>query len=305
MNNKIRIVYLTGGNINNDELQYENIDPNIEQMNESDIIVDANNEYIFQDDQNPNFNQNEISGNVNAYNEYIFQDDQNPNLNQNEISGNVDQELDDNINNQLNQQSESFIESPSFIPANTVTPSLVNSEYFNISRMNLATIKENTVLYHGTFDVDMFNPFDIRLGKDVLTAYFSNNKTRAADRIMHCAMQAESNKGYLHTFRTKKPINKVLVKSITEIKGLNEKEISNQFCKSDKIKLNGLMFQIQRKKLDEYGRQTIYFDYQLAICDPDEYLEYISTQQCILPYTLSQPYRPLYSEPIDNEIINS
>ena len=59
---------------------------------------------------------------------------------------------------------------------------------------------------------ESFNPDDIRLGNDNLVSYFSPNKRLAADYITGCALYPSKN-GYIHKFRVKKDITKLMILS--------------------------------------------------------------------------------------------
>lgn len=170
--------------------------------------------------------------------------------------------------------------------------------YMEPSKTSLYTIPKGTILYHGSLYKESFNPFDIRLGEDKLVSYFSPNKRLAADYIVGCALYP-NRQGYLHKFRVKKDIEKVMIVSTFEKKAnwtLNF--IEDTFCsRKFRIQLDGIGFFFPRRdEKDLYNAGTVQsdpkitFDAEFAICDPNEYLEYISTQRCVSMRKLSADY---------------
>ena len=96
--------------------------------------------------------------------------------------------------------------------------SIYNDKHINYmepSKTSLYLIERGTILYHGSMSKGQFNPYDIRLGDDRLAAYFSPNKRLAADYIVGCAL-FPTKAGYLHKFRVKKDIAKILIISAYE-----------------------------------------------------------------------------------------
>lgn len=89
--------------------------------------------------------------------------------------------------------------------------------YMEPSKTTLYTIPRGTLLYHGSLTKESFNPFDIRLGEDKLVSFFSPNKRLAADYIVGCALYP-TRSGYLHKFRVKKDIEKMMIISTFEKK---------------------------------------------------------------------------------------
>ena len=174
--------------------------------------------------------------------------------------------------------------------------------YMKPSSTTEYTIAEGTILYHGTMTKESFNPFDIRLGDDNLVAYLSPNKKLATDYIVGCAIFPNKN-GFIHKFRAKKPIDRLLILSTYEKKKQwNLKFIEDSFCSRQyRIQLNGIGFFypkvneidfIQEATGDDVMDLTApSFDSEFAICNPNEFLEYVSTQRCIASRKLSAQYR--------------
>ena len=148
---------------------------------------------------------------------------------------------------------------------------------------------------------ESFNPFDIRLGDDNLVAYLSPSKRFASSYIVDCAIYPNKN-GFIHKFRVKKPINDILILSTFEKKKQwNLKFIEDSFCsRKYRIQLNGVGFfypkadEIEFKQegdLNNITEEKQSFDSEFAICNPQEFLEYVSTQRCIASRKLSDQYR--------------
>lgn len=203
----------------------------------------------------------------------------------------------------LNQVQQVDVDNTQFEYQNRMSiynPSKLN--YMAPSRTTEYTIPEGTILYHGTMTKESFNPYDIRLGDDNLVAYFSPNKKLAADYIVGCAIFPNKN-GFIHKFRVKKPLEKVLILSTYEKKKQwNLKFIEDSFCsRKYRIQLNGIGFFYPKvdevEFIEEATGQSVVdlkapsFDSEFAICNPNEFLEYVSTQRCIASRKLSTQYR--------------
>lgn len=164
-------------------------------------------------------------------------------------------------------------------------------DYSPPSSISYYKIPQGTELYHGSFNRDSFNPYNIKLGDDILIAYFTPNIKLASDYIMGCAQYPEKKGGFIHKFRVKKDINKIIVISRYDKKNNWTKDyMENKFCQK-KIGLNsdytdGIAFFFP--KGEENGE--IQFDVEFALCNPNEYLEYISTRSCVSMRKLSEPY---------------
>jgi len=170
--------------------------------------------------------------------------------------------------------------------------------YMEPSKTTLYTIQRGTVLYHGSLYKESFNPFDIRLGEDKLVSYFSPNKRLAADYIVGCALYP-TRSGYIHKFRVKKNIEKIMIVSTFEKKAnWTLSYIEDTFCsRKFRIQLDGIGFLFPRRDEQQLYNPTsiqedprVSFDAEFAICDPNEYLEYISTQRCISMRKVSDEY---------------
>lgn len=175
--------------------------------------------------------------------------------------------------------------------------------YMDPSQTVLYTIPKGTILYHGSMYKESFNPFDIRLGDDRLVSYFSPNKRLASDYIIGCALYPDRS-GYIHQFRVKKDISKILILSQYEKKkDWTLSFIENTFCsRKFRIQLDGIGFFFPRHDTDllantiltdnenDTSKPADTFDSEFALCNPNEFLEYISTQRCISMRKISDNY---------------
>ena len=168
--------------------------------------------------------------------------------------------------------------------------------YAEPSKTSLFTIPVGTILFHGSLNKEAFNPFDIRLGDDRLVSYFSQSKRLAADYIVGCALYPTKS-GFLHKFRVKKDIGKILIISPHERQNhWTLRFIEDSFCsRKFRIQLDGIGFFFPKK--NEIGftqgknnSQRIDFDSEFAICNPNDYLEYVSTQRCVSMRKLTPAY---------------
>ena len=180
--------------------------------------------------------------------------------------------------------------------------SIYNDRYLNYmepSKTSLYNIPRGTILYHGSLNRESFNPYDIRLGEDKLVAFFSPNKRLAADYIVGCALYP-TKAGFLHKFRVKKDIEKVLIISTYEKQQhWSLKFLEDSFCsRKFRIQLDGVGFFFPRRDEKDFSSiqqgmdapKRLSFDSEFAICNPNEYLEYISTQRCSSMRKLSKDY---------------
>lgn len=177
--------------------------------------------------------------------------------------------------------------------------SIYNDRYLNYmepSKTSLYIIPRGTILYHGSMVKESFNPYDIRLGEDRLVSYFSPNKRLAADYIVGCALYP-TKPGFLHKFRVKKDIEKILIISTHEKQAhWTLRFIEDSFCsRKFRIQLDGIGFFYPRRDEKDFvaikqgvaANTNLAFDSEFAICNPNEYLEYISTQRCVSMRKLS------------------
>jgi hypothetical protein len=180
--------------------------------------------------------------------------------------------------------------------------SIYNDRYLNYaepSKTSLYSIPRGTILYHGSLNRESFNPYDIRLGDDKLVAYFSPNKRLSADYIVGCALYP-TKAGFLHKFRVKKDIEKILVISTYEKQPhWTLKFLEDSFCsRKFRIQLDGIGFFFPRRdekdfssiQRGEEAMKRLSFDSEFAVCNPNEFLEYISTQRCTSMRKLSKDY---------------
>jgi hypothetical protein len=158
----------------------------------------------------------------------------------------------------------------------------------DISKLKLLTLPTGINIYHGSQTKNSFDPNDIKLSDGTLLAIFSNNPKLASDSFMNCASYPVTN-GYLHQFTIKKEIPYVQLVSPTAIdKGSNLKNLDTLFCqKPDNPRLNGFAYPVKNISLQDKGK-TVY-DYIIGLCNPNEYLKYVSTTICVNPYRLSDP----------------
>ena len=177
--------------------------------------------------------------------------------------------------------------------------SIYNDRYLNYmepSKTSLYIIPRGTILYHGSMVKESFNPYDIRLGEDRLVSYFSPNKRLAADYIVGCALYP-TKPGFLHKFRVKKDIEKILIISTHEKQAhWTLRFIEDSFCsRKFRIQLDGIGFFYPRRDEKDFvaikqgvaANTNLAFDSEFAVCNPNEYLEYISTQRCVSMRKLS------------------
>ena len=180
--------------------------------------------------------------------------------------------------------------------------SIYNDRYLNYmepSKTSLYNIPRGTIMYHGSLNRESFNPYDIRLGDDKLVAFFSPNKRLAADYIVGCALYP-TKAGFLHKFRVKKDIEKLLIISTYEKQQhWTLKFLEDSFCsRKFRIQLDGIGFFFPRRDEKDFSSiqngesniKRLSFDSEFAICNPNEYLEYISTQRCSSMRKLSKDY---------------
>ena len=194
---------------------------------------------------------------------------------------------------------------------NQISDSIIRINQINQEPPNslkLFTIPEGTILYHGSIDKASFNPYQIVLGEDTLVSYFTASKKLSADYILGCA-KYPSKTGYIHKFRVKKDITNILIISPYEKqKNWDEKFIENKFCFKKKdsdvsssltqpLYLNGIGFfyasDSQKTLLDIDLSKTMNSNgttSEFALCNPNKWLDYISTQRCIGTRQLSDEH---------------
>jgi hypothetical protein len=174
-----------------------------------------------------------------------------------------------------------------------------NLNYMEPSKTTLFTIPKGSLLYHGSLNKESFNPYDIRLGDDKLVSYFSPNKRLAADYIVGCALYPNK-AGFLHKFRVKKDIEKILIISTHEKQAhWTLSFIEDSFCsRKFRIQLDGIGFFFARRDEKDFTAiqqgdnsvKNLAFDSEFAICNPNEFLEYVSSQRCQSVRKLTDDY---------------
>ena len=98
--------------------------------------------------------------------------------------------------------------------------------------------------------------------------------------------------GFLHKFRVKKDIEKILIVSTHDKQSHWSLEfLEESFCsRKFRIQLDGIGFFFPTGIEDQSYDNNKYFDSEFAICNPDEYLEYVSTQRCVSARKLNKEY---------------
>jgi hypothetical protein len=205
-----------------------------------------------------------------------------------------------NINSRINTSNIQIGgQPPNFQPLEI--PSQSNLNYMEPSKMTLYTVPEGTILYQGS-EVDTFSPLNIKVGKgDERVSFFSSNKRMSADYIKGCASYP-TEEGYLHIFKVRKNIDRILiVSSFEKRKNWTNDYIDNTFCRNYSFPINGIGFffpygvesneQGDTERIAESTpEQKMLFDSEFALCNPNEYLDYVGTQRCQSMRKLSQPY---------------
>lgn len=149
------------------------------------------------------------------------------------------------------------------------------------SKLNLITIPENIYLYHGSVNINTFDPNDIKLSNEILLAIFSNNPKLSSDNFMNCANYPNIN-GYIHKFKTIKKIPNIKIVSASTITS-DLSKLDKMYCqKQENPKLNGFAYPIKRE-----DTETQYYDYIIGLCNPNDFLEYHASAICVNPYKLS------------------
>jgi hypothetical protein len=175
---------------------------------------------------------------------------------------------------------------------------LTDLDYSMPSRLNLYKIPKGTELYHGSFNSDSFNPYAIRLGDESLISYFSPNERISASYFNSCAVFNEKKGGYLHKFKVKQDITQILVISqYTKKPHWDKKFLEERFCGSkfgidiNIDPLDGVAFFFSTDPNNPVNPKDInQFDVEFALCNPNKYLEYVSTRSCQGWHRLSDPY---------------
>jgi hypothetical protein len=166
----------------------------------------------------------------------------------------------------------------------------------NISKIITGTIKQGTILYHQTNIKEIFDPVKINLTNgECLSAFFSDNKNVAKERIGNCLNYPNQN-GYIHIFKVKIDIENIYILSQYDLSDWNQNIIEKKYCNGinqDNDKYEGVGFYLLKKPLLE--NQQLFEENiaskEYAICNPKRYLEYIGTIRCQGVRTFSQSYK--------------
>lgn len=208
-------------------------------------------------------------------------------------------EIKSRINNYNNVQSGGDLPEKPYQPLEI--PSQTELRYMEPSKTTLYTVPEGTILYQGS-DVESFSPFNIKVSNgDDRVAFFSPNKRMSIDYIKGCSTYPTED-GYLHIFKVKRNIERILiVSSFEKRKNWTNDYIDNSFCRNYQVPINGIGFFFPYGvETDESTEATpeipttpekkMLFDSEFALCNPNEYLDYVGTQRCQSMRKLSQPY---------------
>ena len=170
------------------------------------------------------------------------------------------------------------------------------------SEVTTYTLKKGMVLYHAS-KLKSFNPNRIKLGQDKLIAYFTPNMRLASGEIGLC--DENNQNSYIHTFQVKQDIpNIYIILPYDSQSNMSLDEIKNKFCDGDGMyKGIGFFFPINHieqfsnsylnqsnNQLYESSDDEKYYS-KFAICNPNDYLEYICTKKCKGLYVLSDDYK--------------
>jgi hypothetical protein len=138
----------------------------------------------------------------------------------------------------------------------------INSSY------EFTTIESNTYLYHGSDKIMTITKNDIQLtpwDDTSLVGLFTTDESVAKSQVKDC--RAYPNMGAVHKFQVSTTIDKILVLNEREKQWDTIKKIENEFCGITRLsmRLNGVYF----KQSGDY-----------MLCDPNSFLEFISTERC-------------------------
>ena len=174
---------------------------------------------------------------------------------------------------------------------------------FTYSGINTYTIKKGTILYHATVNKRGFNPNEIKLGKDLLISFFTPNFRLASDKIEGCSINKQ--KGFIHVFEVTRDIPEIFIKLPYDTEeDLDLDDLKNNFCNGNQnykgvgffypkneIELfNNSVFNQRTQEMHESLDDLNYYS-EFALCNPNDYLNYVYTQKCMSLRKLSQPYR--------------
>jgi len=132
----------------------------------------------------------------------------------------------------------------------------------------LCSLPKDTILFHGTDDIGIFNNLGIKLG-NLKLLMFASDKNTAVNHINNTGIICQK---YIHILKIKKDIvNLELVDSLNTISKWTKKYVENFYCnpQNSKYKTYGICY------INEIN------EFELALSNPTEYLEYVATQQII------------------------
>jgi hypothetical protein len=213
---------------------------------------------------------------------------------------NIDNLSNKNLNGGLDEDNQNVNDINNNV---SKSPKISTTLFTDSSRITLYRIKKGTILYHGSKSKETFNPFNIKLDDDILAGYFTTNKQFSADYISRCAFYPKE-QGYIHKFIVKRNIDRVLIVSKFDKKSdWDVKKIENLFCNSNNKygeKLDGVGFFYLSNNYNEFNNESIdndnqetssNYELELALCDPNNFLDYVSTQRCIAVRKISSNYQ--------------
>ena len=170
----------------------------------------------------------------------------------------------------------------------------VDNPGFTSDKINTYTIIEGTILYHASTQKKGFNTNNIMLGNDNIISFFTPNFRLASDNIGGCNIDKQN--GYIHVFRVIQDIPNIFIKLPYDMdNNMDLSELSNKFCSGNQ-KFNGIGFFYPQNNIKMFSN-SFYddndFDYysEFGICNPNPFLEYLYTQNCMSLRKLSEPYR--------------
>lgn len=212
------------------------------------------------------------------------------------------------INNEYVPSKSPYIDtiqsiSPPIVTTYQMAPGIGDVTFTNIHHHTnyLITIPDQINLYHGSETISGFSSNDIQLEKNTTMALFSNNIFLAGAKMADCSHYPLRD-GWLHSFRVTKPIERVRIISPGEIRKDNANliDLEDIYCHGkngrdktselDKGRFDGVAFYLERQNYEAKlnGPSKVY-DLVIGICNPNKYLSYVETRQCIGPYKLSSP----------------
>jgi len=175
------------------------------------------------------------------------------------------------------------------------------------SHMTMFTIPAGTILYHGTTTKSQFDTTNFRIGDETKVAYFSPQKRFAADNIKGCSKSPVEH-GWIHKFRVNKDIDRIKIVSAFALDSKStDKQMLAQYCnRYSANQTNGFGFFFpanylkrfsvdgddeQPQSIQSASQQQLLYESEFAICAPNLFMEYVSTERCMTKRKISKPYR--------------